>query len=191
MRKILVKNSDGTRNLIEVGEGGGISVDSDTGLPILEILWDEGEEGEEIPQEIIDNLDGAILSEIDVPGVEPVLDKDGNPTFDINGNPITIPTTLKKKILEIDNDLKNANIAKRETQAIELIEEAKAEEKREAKDSAEQDLRHIATIKALLTTINKLETALELKETNFDELKLDINEKIDAEVKPTKEVKGK
>jgi hypothetical protein len=69
MRKILVIR-DGLQEIVEVGEGGGISIDSDTGLPVLEILWDEALDGP-MTQEMLDNVGGIVITTIPEPTPEP------------------------------------------------------------------------------------------------------------------------
>ena len=179
MRKILIIK-DGLREIIEVGNGGGVAIDSDTGLPVNEILWDEGEMAEVIPPEIIDNLDGAVVNEIDVPdGTEPVLDEEGNPTFDEDGEPITVPKTRKKKILEIDETLRAQNIELRRALIAAERQEQFSKKKQEAKNSVDSDARFVATIKVLLKELNVLQKKVGNPETKMVDLRASINDMID------------
>jgi len=72
MRKILVIK-DGLQEIVEVGPGGGIAIDSDTGLPALEILWDEGVDGP-MTQEMLDNVGGIVIEQESEP-----MPEEGNP----------------------------------------------------------------------------------------------------------------
>lgn len=46
MSKLIVISPQGIQEIAEISESGSIAVDSDTGLPVMQCLWDERTEGE-------------------------------------------------------------------------------------------------------------------------------------------------
>lgn len=131
MAKLLVNNPQGDQEIIEVGQGGGYFDES-------LVLWDDRKHGE-MPSVDLGAMEAADVS-------EPVLDLEGNPVKDENGDIVT----RKVRRLSVSPSLKDAHTTKETAREADRIAK---ESKRAARKASLSKLKDANTIKEIRDAI--------------------------------------